>query len=140
MKAKQTYCILLIDDDEDDRHLFEFALQKVRVDSNCLIAADCLQGFEILKSADTMPDIIFLDLNMPVMHGYDGLKLLKSNPLWASIPVIIFSTSGYCSDVERSRALGAAGYLKKPHDFNDLCDKLKEVLAADLKSDFYFPE
>ena len=121
------YNVMLIDDDEDDRMLFDMALQMADDRLTCITIDNCLEALGLLKSGEA-PDILFLDLNMPSMHGFDCLGLIKQSPLpqLQHIPVVIYSTSGYTVDIEKARELGACGYLKKQSDLEQLSLKLKK--------------
>ncbi|CAN5234628.1 hypothetical protein BH23BAC2_BH23BAC2_27750 [soil metagenome] len=65
---------------------------------------------------EVSPDLILMDLNMPVMNGFECLKEIRSNPVFLDIPVIIFSTSNYEKDIAHAEELGALGYLHKPNE------------------------
>jgi CheY-like chemotaxis protein len=119
--------ILLIDDDEDDRMLFLLALERTAVSITGLTTDNCYAALKLLESTPEF-SIIFLDLNMPAMHGFECLKLLKASPVYGHIPVVIYSTSGYCADIEKAQQLGAHGYLKKPSDIEVLAGKLKKFI------------
>jgi CheY-like chemotaxis protein len=125
---KDNYKIMLIDDDEDDRMLFELSVHTIGPSYTCIASENCRNAIENLK-AGVNPNFIFLDLNMPDMHGFDCLQEIKLISDLANIPIIIYSTSGYCVDVDRARELGAAGYLKKPSDFDELCQKIEKIIS-----------
>jgi CheY-like chemotaxis protein len=124
--------ILLIDDDEDDRDLFAAAVQETSPEHLCETAVNGQEGLKLLEEMSELPDLIFLDLNMPLMHGFECLRLLKEHVVWRDIPVIIYSTSSNRADVERAAELGASAYLSKPNEYAHLCIKLKNILELDL--------
>jgi len=74
------------------------------------------------------PDLILMDLNMPVMDGMAGLRALKAEPRTAHIPVVIVSTRGEGDAVERCRALGCAAFVTKPIDRAHLRATIKKLL------------
>lgn len=119
----------LIDDDEDDREIFILALQKANAQFSCISANSGQEAITIL-SADTAPtpDFIFIDLNMPLMHGKECLAYLKNIPRFANTPVIIYTTSSYSKDVEETRRLGASHFLVKPPGMGILTNVLKRIL------------
>jgi CheY-like chemotaxis protein len=121
--------IMLIDDDPDDQLLFRDAVHAVGPDLQCELASSCLEALKQLE--ETHPDIIFMDLNMPVMNGFDCLAHLKNKSELRDIPVIIFTTSKNQSDINRTRQLGASWYMTKPDDFNILCKKLNKIIQKD---------
>ncbi|HLA59644.1 MAG TPA: response regulator [Puia sp.] len=121
--------IMLIDDDPDDQLIFRDAVHAVRPDLQCELASSCLEALKQLE--ETQPDLIFMDLNMPVMNGFDCLAHLKNKSELRDIPVIIFTTSKNMSDINRTRQLGASWFMTKPDDFNVLCKKLNKIIQKD---------
>jgi CheY-like chemotaxis protein len=78
-----------------------------------------------------------MDLNMPVMNGFDCLDYLKNQDKYKNIPVVIFTTSKNTQDINKTRRLGAKWYLTKPDDFKILCRKLKKLLQNEIAEDTY---
>lgn len=120
--------ILLADDDSDDREMFHEALELI---DTSLLCYSTVNGSELLKrlySLEEMPQLIFLDMNMPVMNGWQCLKALKDNERYKHIPVIIISTSSHQKEMDTSIHLGALCYFIKPNDFKDLTDVLKVII------------
>ena len=76
--------------------------------------------------------LIFLDLNMPYMNGFDFLARFKEVPDWEKIPVVIFTTSNQQRDIERSKELGANAYLTKPNNVETLRQDLMSILSWDF--------
>lgn len=121
-----TKIFLIVDDDGDDRDLFCEALQAVSPESACRSATNGRGALKVLENWETgMPDLIFLDLNMPVMNGWQLLSILKTAEAYKDIPVIIYSTSSYPEDVEKARRSGALCFFNKPASFQEL----KHILA-----------
>ena len=121
--------IMLIDDDPDDQLFFRDAVHTVRPDLQCELASSCAEAFKQLEEAP--PDLIFMDLNMPVMNGFDCLAYLKKKSELRDIPVIVFTTSKNVNDINRTRQLGASWFMTKPDDFNVLCKKLNRIIQKD---------
>ncbi len=119
--------ILLIDDDDDDQFIFLAALEDVAPDSACHISNNALEAFEYLRSGPEIPDMLFLDLNMPMMNGFEFLLMLKSDPMLSPMPVIIFSTSDNPEDQDRARELGALQFITKTADFEALKKDLRFI-------------
>ena len=121
--------ILVIDDDNDDRELFSEALASVDPVIVCDQATD---GAEALKRLSTReidkPDIIFLDINMPVMNGWQFLSKLKSEDQYKNIPVIVYTTSSNQKDKLIADNLGALCFITKPHAFGRLKNMLGIVV------------
>lgn len=109
--------VLLIDDDETSNFLNEFLIQGMGIVDEVLIATNGQEGIEILNLQNSdNPEIIFLDLNMPVMDGFEFLeafeKIRKEKKL--DIPVFILTSSNYFKDYERAKKFSVAGYIIKP--------------------------
>lgn len=121
---------MLIDDDPDDQLFFRDAVQIVSPGLRCLLASTCQEAIKQLEEPP-LPDLIFMDLNMPVMNGFDCLIYLKNQIKFKDIPVIIFSTSKNPNDIGRTKQLGAKWFITKPDDFNVLCKKLNKILQED---------
>lgn len=123
---KHKLSCLLIDDDRDDQEIFRLALQDVNEEVFCLTADDGIKGLQMLQPEENfVPTYIFLDLNMPRMTGRDCLNALKSDPLLADIPVVIYSTSSDPKDIQDTKELGAAGYVVKQYSLASLKDILR---------------
>ncbi|PQA58623.1 response regulator [Siphonobacter curvatus] len=119
--------VYLVDDDEDDRF---FAEQGLSENADCEINF-FTNGEELIRhlqhlSGTQFPNLIFLDLNMPRMNGFETLEVLKTNPQWGTIPVIVLTTSNSIHEKEKVLALGAMDFLTKPSDFT----RLTEILAS----------
>jgi len=121
--------ILLVDDDADDQLFFLDAISAIDKTVHCDVANNGLEAMMRLNSA-SLPGVIFLDLNMPKMNGYECLQKIKTSDVLKSIPVIIFTTTSNPKEAERSRSLGAANFLTKTSDFRKLKLQLGEILQA----------
>jgi CheY-like chemotaxis protein len=122
--------ILIVDNDMDDVLFFRDALAEIDPGIESIAAFNGIEALQKLEIAEIKPDFIFLDLNMPKMDGKQCLKHLKNNPLFQSIPVIIYSTNSRPEDKEEMLALGAASYLVKPNRFHLLKSEIQAVLDA----------
>ena len=113
---------LIADDDTDDAGLFCEALYHVAPRKmSCLKVENGQQLFEYLSHEfRPMPDLIFLDINMPVMNGWQCLKKLKSNSSWRDIPTVMYSTSSSRRDIDLAYELGAMLFVTKPEDIDEL--------------------
>ncbi|MBT1705706.1 response regulator [Chryseosolibacter indicus] len=119
--------IFLIDDDEDDRWLFTEALARTVPSVKCSTASDGREAIEMLQAARNLPDLIFLDLNMPGMDGKKILTQIKQIDKLSSIPIIVYSTSNYHKDIEETKRLGATDFIIKPSDYTQLCNMFREL-------------
>ena len=75
------------------------------------------------------PDVIFLDINMPIMNGWECLKKLKDHSAYRAIPAVMYSTSSAKKDIDLAYRLGALLFLTKPEDFRELC-KILQIVAT----------
>ncbi|WP_149207533.1 response regulator [Flavobacterium johnsoniae] len=121
--------ILLADDDRDDIEMFCEALEMVNENVICECAENGDQAWRMLNDNNEKPQLIFLDINMPIMNGWECLKLIKKDENYQDIPVIMISTSSHKNDMETASKLGALGYFVKPNDFNDLKNMLKIITS-----------
>lgn len=127
---KNALHILLADDDEDDRLFFKDAFEEVRVQTQVEFAFDGMQLMEHLQQPDViLPDVLFLDLNMPKKSGKECLAEIKQDQRLKNIIIAIYSTSSSEEDIEDTFVQGANIYIKKPSDFNDLKKIINEVLT-----------
>ena len=122
--------VLLADDDQDDRELFSEALASLDADIAYEGAEDGKEALEKLQTKATRPSIIFLDINMPVMSGWDVLKQLKSNEQYGDIPVIVYSTSSGQREKKTAFDLGALCFVTKPDDIKLIRGMLEIVLSS----------
>lgn len=122
---------LQIDDDSDDCELFMDALNAVSTSSYTGIN-DPVEAFEKLVKQEIKPDVIFLDLNMPVMSGLELLAEIKKQETLQQIPIIIFSTSQLEDFQSEAKQLGAYEYISKPNNFNEL-KRILSKYASEVK-------
>jgi DNA-binding response OmpR family regulator len=111
--------ILLVEDDRDDVELLEASLRESGVLYTRTIIAHGDQVFPFLSSAEKLPDIIVLDLNLPKMHGKDILTLLKANADLAAVPVMVLTTSSVKEERNYCLKAGARQYHIKPVNMRD---------------------
>ena len=127
--------ILLIDDDEDDQLIFIDAIKEVNPGLVCLAADNGGDAYLQLESSSPAPSLIFLDLNMPVMNGFEFLERIKKSDRFKNIPVVIYTTSDSPLDKKNTIDAGAVLFFTKTADFKLLKRKLTEI----LQNDFYTP-
>ncbi|MEO8587214.1 MAG: response regulator [Acidobacteriota bacterium] len=119
--------ILIIDDEDDIRAISRLALGRV----GGMDVTDASSGKDgIEKAVAEAPDAILLDVMMPEQDGPATLLLLKADPRTAGIPVIFLTAKAMASELERLRALGAAGVLTKPFDPMTLAASVRALLGA----------
>lgn len=120
--------LLLIDDDEEDQEIFMTATSSISNSIECVAVSDASKALQRLSVKELNPDVIFLDLNMPVMNGQQFLAEIKKRDSLRDIPVIIFSTSSQPSTIQAMKNLGAHDFITKPGLFDELVSILKPIL------------
>lgn len=122
--------LLLADDDEDDRMFFKDALKDSGLPVELRMVFDGVELMEYLKSGGVkLPDLLFLDLNMPRKTGYECLEEIKRDRKLQQLPVIIFSTSCDKKIAEQLYANGAHYCIRKPGDFDKLIDIIQRAIS-----------
>lgn len=125
---------MLVDDDKDDADLFCEALASVDPSIDCEFAGNGETALTMLNATlKEKPDVIFLDLNMPVMNGWACLENLQKNEFLKDIPVVIYSTSTRPEERAKAFALGAFGFITKPYRFT----VLQSILSVLIKLPIY---
>ena len=120
----------MADDDEDDRDFFSDAFEDLKMKTKINFFNDGLELMNYLGAPNSiLPDILFLDLNMPFKSGLECLYEIKANDRLKNIAIAIYSTSASDEDVEATFVSGANIYIKKPSNFDALKKILKEVIT-----------
>lgn len=125
--------VFLADDDDDDCVLFEDVLKELSLPCNLTIANNGEQLMEKLNSHIFLPDIIFLDLNMPLKTGFECLKEIRSEERFKNLPIVVFSTSAQPSAVDELYKLGATLYIRKPSTYSLLQERIKKIFEINWK-------
>ncbi len=122
--------IFLADDDADDRMFFEDALKQVTIPTQLTLSND---GLELMSNLETViPDVIFLDINMPRKNGFQCLEEIRNTPKLKDIPIVIFSTTANDDAVNKTYQHGANYYICKPHSFELLVKAIETVLTLEM--------
>jgi CheY-like chemotaxis protein len=124
--------ILLVDDDAEDHEFFKEALIEVAPHIGFHWAGHGKHALKYLVDCLILPDLIFLDLNMPVMNGYEMMRYLLKSQQFNSINVGIITTSNAAIDIRMCKELGAKFYLTKPTGFVAMCAILNQILNTDF--------
>ena len=122
--------ILLVEDRPIDIDLTRRALERRKVINPLQVARDgeeAIAFFERWEAGEPMPICILLDLRMPKMNGLEVLRRLKSHPKFATIPVVVLTTSSEDRDVEEAYKLGCNSYIVKPVEFDKFVDVAGEL-------------
>ena len=122
--------IILADDDEDDRLFFTDAFSELKINTKVQTYNDGVELMNYLNSDEAvLPQVLFLDLNMPKKNGIECLHEIKSNKKFDDIAIAIYSTSSSEEYIEETFVSGANIYIKKPNDFDTLKKVLSDVVA-----------
>lgn len=122
--------IILADDDKDDRLFFTDAFSELKINTKVDTFNDGVELMNYLNKEDALlPNVLFLDLNMPKKTGLECLNEIKANSKMSEISVVIYSTSASEEDIEKTFVLGANIYIKKPNSFKKLKQVLSEVVS-----------
>ena len=130
MGTDTTITILYVDDDQDEMLMLKKSISDTGTPASLVYAPGGEEALHYLNSLSrhSLPELIILDLNMPRWDGRKTLNSIKSNPGFASIPVVIFSTSGNSFDRQSCLEMGAASYIKKPFLYSDYKDVISSFL------------
>ena len=125
--------ILLVDDDPDDQLLFQEALSDADNSIRYTSASDGIHALELLNAEGAvLPELIFMDVNMPRMNGLDCLKEIQKSTKLKHIHVIMYSTSCSVEYQKECFANGAVDYIEKPNDFKTLCTRIDGVIRQGI--------
>ena len=117
--------ILLVDDEKDLVETLSFRLEGQKYE--VIKAYDGKEGLD--KARTLKPDLIILDLMLPRMYGYKVCAMLKHDPSYLKIPIILFTARAEESDKKLGEEVGADAYITKPFESQVLLDKIKELLG-----------
>ncbi len=118
----KTVNVLLVEDNPPDVELIREALEEAKLPHVLRVATDLDEAKNYLASIPSgvpTPDVLLMDLNLPQGSGLELLRLIRANPEWQSIPVIVVSSSDAARDREQAARLGAAHYFRKPSDLKE---------------------
>lgn len=131
MKTLAGNNIFLADDDAEDCEIFAEALREVNAAAKLTTTKNGHELMTLLhKPPVPEPDVIFLDLNMPIKNGYQCMKEIRETPELKDHVVVIFTTSSLKEDIDRMYQLGANLYIVKPSDFERLKDIIRTVFSG----------
>jgi CheY-like chemotaxis protein len=127
-EKKEPVKIILAEDDKDDQELFIEALSATNIPSEVTTVENGQELLNTLKDpAEPNPDIVFIDINMPVKGGKEALAEIKSDKELKEIPAVMLSTSNNPDDIEETFKKGANLYVQKPSSFTGFILILKKV-------------
>jgi two-component system cell cycle response regulator DivK len=116
--------ILVVEDTEDNRQILRDLLSIAGYD-----VIEALDGAEgIAKASEHKPNLILMDIQMPVMDGYEATRRIKADPALASIPVIAVTSYALSGDEQKARDAGCDAYMAKPFSPRQMLAKIREIL------------
>lgn len=118
--------VLLVEDDEDNRDLVSFVIARSRMDVSLVIAENGQEAID--KAFANPPHLILMDMQMPVMDGWQAVPLLKADERTKDVPVIAFTAQAKPEDKQRAREMGCSDYYTKPMDPEELLALIKKYL------------
>jgi len=127
--------ILLVEDNPDDVKLTLRALDKSRISNEVIVARDGVEALDYLfgtgrfegRDTELMPQVILLDLKMPKIDGIEVLRRIRADERTKLLPVVILTTSSEDKDRIETYALGANSYVRKPVDFNQFAEAVRQL-------------
>ena len=116
--------ILVVEDQEDNRQILRDLLTSADYEMT-----EAENGQEALDAvAKQKPDLILMDIQLPIMDGYEATRRIKANPDFKAIPIIVVTSYALSGDEAKTRAAGCDGYVAKPFSPRQLLAKIREFL------------
>ena len=127
--------VLLVEDNPDDQELALRALRRNNVSDDVVVVNDGQQALEFLKAEGrwtgrnptALPVVVLLDMKLPKLDGLEVLKRLRNEDLTRLVPVVVLSSSAEAADVLGAYRAGANSYLRKPVDFNQFTETIRQL-------------
>ena len=128
--------ILLVEDNPDDEMLTLRALEKNNIENRVVVARDGAEALSLIfnqTETGLSPSLVLLDLRLPKLDGLEVLSRLRSDPRTKLVPIVVFTSSDEEQDILRSYTLGATSYIRKPIDFNQYSDAIRQTATYWLR-------
>jgi CheY-like chemotaxis protein len=127
--------ILLVEDNADDQELTVRALKKTNVVNNLVVARDAAEALDYLfgtgvhagRDTSVRPGVVLLDLNLPKLNGLELLRVLRADDRTKRLPIVVLTSSREEKDLVNSYSLGANSYIRKPVDFNEFTETVRQL-------------
>ena len=125
--------MLLVEDNPDDVELTLRAFAKHGIANQIVVARDGREALELLHGSDPnaepvlVPEVVLLDLNLPLLTGHEVLRRLRADPRTRCIPVVVLTSSQEDKDIVASYDLGANSFVQKPVDFLEFVDASRQL-------------
>lgn len=122
--------ILYADDDPDDREIFADVVAEINPEIELILVTDGTHAIETLNNLSKAPDVIFLDVNMPLLSGIECVTILRKDERFKRAPLILYSTSSSELDAYKGLKAGADKFLTKAASYRATFEMLKGVFAS----------
>jgi two-component system response regulator len=127
--------ILLVEDNPDDVELTLRAFRRSNIANEVVVVRDGIEALEFLfgtgryadRDADALPQVVLLDLKLPRLNGLEVLERLRAHAKTKLLPVVILTSSTEERDLVKGYTLGANSYIRKPVDFEQFADSVKQL-------------
>ena len=127
--------ILLVEDNPDDEELILLALKDHKIANDVTVVRDGVEALDYLfasgkfagRAQSAAPTLVLLDLKLPKLSGHDVLKRLRADPRTQALPIVILTSSSEEKDIINSYHLGANSFVRKPIDFQEFHDVVKQL-------------
>lgn len=133
--TKRAAPLLYVEDEVEDAYLVRLALKKSGINRPVEVVTDGEAAIEYLsgtgryanRDAHPLPCLVLLDLNLPLRSGLQVLEWIRSHPQFRTLPVVIYSSSGYAVDINAAKALGVQDYLVKDGSTSTTRDQMRTL-------------
>ena len=127
--------ILLVEDNADDEELTMRALRKHSISNEIVVARDGVEALDFLfgtgahsgRDLNAQPELVLLDLKLPKLDGLEVLKRVRADPRTRLLPIVILTSSKEQQDIVNGYGFGANSYVRKPVDFEQFLDSVKQL-------------
>ncbi len=119
--------IVLVEDNRDDEELTLRALHRNNIANDVRVARDGAEALELLLAEGDLPQVVLLDLKLPKIDGLEVLRRLRANERTRLLPVVVLTSSREERDVIESYSLGANSYVRKPVDFAQFVEAVRNL-------------
>ena len=132
METKKTVHILLVEDNEGDILLTIEAFEESKINTKISVARNGQEALDFLYkkgtfSDATKPDLILLDINLPIYNGHEVLKQIKTDLDLKKIPIIMLTTSAFPNDINQAYENNCNSYVKKPLDMDEFLEAILKI-------------
>jgi len=132
MKSKKTVHILLVEDNEGDILLTLDAFEESKINTEISVARNGQEALDFLYNRNAFleakkPDLILLDINLPIYNGHEILKQIKQDSNLKKIPVIMLTTSAFPKDINQAYENNCNSYVKKPLDMDEFIEAILKI-------------